>query len=168
MVAPEYLAKWGDWSAYGFVEYGGEARKGPWFTNHALSWTPTANLGLRVEVGGDDHGARYAKIGPRFTFTSADWGTIQIAPLLIGGTPKYDGELLIVWKSQDFLPTKGRMWTEGFIRTARGEGNTYGQPQVWFNPTCEKKQWYCTTDYGVEVEVGGADRTVRGGVRLHF
>lgn len=151
--------------AFGFVEYSGEA--GSWFTNHAVSWSANKYFGLRAEVGADDAGSSFGKVGPTVKLPWVPgFNYLNVSPLFTSGTPAYDSELHISWstKSAEFLigSTPVKVWSEGFIRTFRDGGHTYGQPQVWVSFGS------LPFDYGVELEIAGADRTYRGGVRARF
>jgi hypothetical protein len=96
MITPDYFWKPGDdLSLYGFVEYSGE--DGKWFSNHVGCWTPTGHFGLRAELGADDAGGSFAKVGPRFTFSGAGFSHLQVAPLFVSGTPEFDLSKLSCW-----------------------------------------------------------------------
>ncbi|MBP9771555.1 MAG: hypothetical protein KBD16_01380 [Candidatus Pacebacteria bacterium] len=159
MITPDMFWKLGaDFSLYSFIEYSGE--DGVWFQNNIVNYTSTKHVGLRAELGVMDDGTSFFKVGPAFSTRMPGFTKVTLVPMFVSGTPGFDRELLVTWKSKSLRALGGEIWTEGFIRTLRNQGaNTYGQPQVWWSRT--GSAW----SFGLESEVSGASQTVRVGVK---
>lgn len=159
MVTPDYFARMGDVSVYGFAEFVGD---GSWFTNHSATWSFTKHFGLYGEVGLTDDDIFSSAIGPSISIPAPGFIYLKVRPTVVLGDHERTRELNIVWKTESLPVFGGEIWTEGFIRTLRDAGNTYGQPQLWWRKT--DSSWH----FGIEVEVAGADQTLRGGLRKTF
>lgn len=160
MVTQDYLWSVDRVSLYGFVEYSGEA--GSWFTNHAATYQVLPWLSGRGEVGVDDGGVSFGKVGLQINLTPPGFQSLKVAPLFVSGTPEYKWELLLAWRTKPLGFQRLDVWFEGFIRTAREDADTYGQPQLW--AAVPDSPWH----FGAEVEVAGANRTLRVGIRRVF
>lgn len=162
MITPDYFTKIGDVAFYGFVEYSGEA--GGWFTNHSATWIPKGSwLGLRAEAGINDSGSSGSALGVTLAPKVPGFVYFKATPQAVFGNYARTFEVNTTWKTKGLPLFGGELWSEGFIRSFRNAGNTYGQPQVWWKKSADST-WY----FGTEVEVSGSDRTVRFGFRKVF
>ncbi len=159
MATPDYFTVIGNVAVYSFAEFVGD---GSWFTNHSATWSPTKYLGLYAEASINDVHDVSTSIGPAFSIPLPGFVYFKMRPTAVIGDLERTRELNLVWKSKSLPAFGGEIWTEGFIRTLRDAGNTYGQPQVWWRQT--DSTWH----FGVEVEISGSDRTLRGGLRKTF
>lgn len=159
MITPDYFTKLGDVSIYGFIEIDGG---GGWFSNHTMTWMPTKYLGLYTEASLNDSDQFSTSIGPAFSIPLRGFTYLKVRPTAVIGDLERTRELNLVWKSKSLKAFGGEVWTEGFIRTLRDAGHTYGQPQVWYKRS--NSPWH----FGVEIEVDGSNRTARGGLKRVF
>ncbi|MBP6924569.1 MAG: hypothetical protein KBB78_03290 [Candidatus Pacebacteria bacterium] len=162
MITPDYFTMLGEVTLYGFVEYSGEG--GGWFADQSATWMTTKHVGFAGEASTDNNENSRSSFGPAFKPSVPGFASLTILPTVVFGTPDFDRELKIVWRTNDFAALGGVIWSEGFVRTLRNNGaHTYGQPQVWWRKSPES-----TWHFGVEAELFGADWTFRGGFRKVF
>ena len=123
---------------------------------------PRSTWGSALRLGWTTRGVSSSAFGPVISLPVPGFVYLKAMPQFVFGVPERTREVNLVWKSGSLVVFGGEIWTEGFIRFWRDAGNSYGQPQLWY------KHGDSSWDFGIEVEVAGSERTVRGGVRKHF